>query len=267
MRHRDDRHAGRAAAARSSGAAAVQAAEITVYLNQATESGRQANSRPASRRRPGTRSMSASRRGPSLQCRRSMTARAGDVTSLGSSGQSRGFRQERQGGCRQRRRIRARRQRRRREGRRAQVGHQHVRSLQARDARSQVDRATAMRAPARSTPGLFQKMGIYDQIKDKIKIVRGPPGGGLRGQGRGRGRHPADQRDPALCRAPMYLGPLPADLMEYGRFGAAVMTVSKNRDGAQALIKFMADPANARADPQERDGAAGPLIWSVRHVA
>jgi len=43
----------------------------------------------------------------------------------------------------------------------------------------------------------------------------------------------------------VYLGPLPADLMEYGRFGAAVMTVSKNKDGAQALITFMADPANA----------------------
>jgi spermidine/putrescine-binding protein len=33
--------------------------------------------------------------------------------------------------------------------------------------------------------------------------------------------------------------------MEYGRFGAAVMTVSKNKDGAQALIKFMVDPENA----------------------
>ena len=41
-----------------------------------------------------------------------------------------------------------------------------------------------------------------------------------------------------------YLGPLPPDLIEYGRFGAAVLTVSKNRDGAQALIAFMADPAN-----------------------
>jgi molybdate transport system substrate-binding protein len=42
----------------------------------------------------------------------------------------------------------------------------------------------------------------------------------------------------------VYLGPLPADLMEYGRFGAAVLTVSKNREGAQSLIKFMTDPAN-----------------------
>ena len=33
--------------------------------------------------------------------------------------------------------------------------------------------------------------------------------------------------------------------MEYGYFGVAVRNVSKNQDVARALIKFMADPANA----------------------
>ena len=42
-----------------------------------------------------------------------------------------------------------------------------------------------------------------------------------------------------------YLGPLPAELMEYGRVGAGVLSASKQPEVAAAFIKFMADPANA----------------------
>ena len=42
-----------------------------------------------------------------------------------------------------------------------------------------------------------------------------------------------------------YLGPLPPDLIEYGRFGVGLLTVSKEQDAARAFIKFMTSPAAA----------------------
>jgi molybdate transport system substrate-binding protein len=87
-------------------------------------------------------------------------------------------------------------------------------------------------------------MGIYDQIKDKIKLSEGRLVADYVAKGEVEvGIQQTNVIQPYAGTT--YLGPLPADLMEYGRFGAAVMTVSKNKDGAQALIKFMADPANA----------------------
>jgi molybdate transport system substrate-binding protein len=90
---------------------------------------------------------------------------------------------------------------------------------------------------------LFRKLGIYDEIKDKIKISEGRSVASYVASGEveiGIQQVNVIQPFPGT----VYLGPLPPDLIEYGRFGAAVMAVSKNRDGAQALIRFMADPAN-----------------------
>ena len=42
-----------------------------------------------------------------------------------------------------------------------------------------------------------------------------------------------------------YLGPLPAELMEYGRVGVGLLAVSQQQEVANAFIKFMANPANA----------------------
>src|SRR5229473_2806388 len=42
-----------------------------------------------------------------------------------------------------------------------------------------------------------------------------------------------------------YLGPLPAELMEYARVGVGLLAVSQQQEVANAFIKFMADPANA----------------------
>jgi molybdate transport system substrate-binding protein len=42
-----------------------------------------------------------------------------------------------------------------------------------------------------------------------------------------------------------YLGPLPKELMEYGRFGVGLLTVSKEQETAKAFITFMAAPENA----------------------
>jgi len=90
---------------------------------------------------------------------------------------------------------------------------------------------------------MFQKMGIYDQIKGKIKISENRLVADYVAKGEVElGIQQTNVIQPYA--GTVYLGPLPADLMEYGRFGAAVMTISKNREGAQSLIKFMADPAN-----------------------
>jgi molybdate transport system substrate-binding protein len=90
---------------------------------------------------------------------------------------------------------------------------------------------------------LFKKLGIYDQIKDKIKFSEGRPVASYVASGEA---EIGIQQTNVIQPFPgtVYLGPLPPELMEYGRFGAGVMMVSKNREGAQGLIKFMLDPAN-----------------------
>jgi len=42
-----------------------------------------------------------------------------------------------------------------------------------------------------------------------------------------------------------YLGPLPPDLIEYGRFGVAARNVSKSQNEARVLIAFMTSPEAA----------------------
>lgn len=90
---------------------------------------------------------------------------------------------------------------------------------------------------------LFQKLGIFEQIKDRIILSEGRPVASYVASGEveiGIQQTNVIQPFPGT----VYLGPLPAELIEYGRFGAAVLTVSRNRDSARALIKFMVDPAN-----------------------
>jgi molybdate transport system substrate-binding protein len=91
---------------------------------------------------------------------------------------------------------------------------------------------------------LFQRLGIYDQIKDKIKIIEGRPVVAAVAAGEvevGIQQTNVIQPYPGAD----YVGPLPAELMEYGHFGIGVLTVSKDKDAARALIKFIVDPANA----------------------
>jgi molybdate transport system substrate-binding protein len=42
-----------------------------------------------------------------------------------------------------------------------------------------------------------------------------------------------------------YVGPLPAALMEYGRFTIGVLTVSKEQEAAKAFITFATSPEAA----------------------
>jgi molybdate transport system substrate-binding protein len=102
---------------------------------------------------------------------------------------------------------------------------------------------------------LFQKLGIYDQIKDKITLVEGRLVAAAVAAGDvevGIQQTNVIQPHPGT----VYLGPLPAELMEYGKVGIGVLTTSKQPEAATAFAKFAADPANAAL---LRKGAMEPL--------
>ena len=91
---------------------------------------------------------------------------------------------------------------------------------------------------------LFQKLGIYDEIKDKIKIIQGR----LVAEAVAAGDVEIGIQQTNVIQpvaGTEYLGPLPPELMEYGRVGVGLLTASKQPEVANAFIKFMADPANA----------------------
>ncbi len=91
---------------------------------------------------------------------------------------------------------------------------------------------------------LFQKLGIYDQVKGKVKIIEGRPVAVAVAAG---DVEIGIQQTNVIQPVPgtIYLGPLPKELMEYGRFGVGLLTVSKEPETAKAFIKFMAAPENA----------------------
>jgi molybdate transport system substrate-binding protein len=91
---------------------------------------------------------------------------------------------------------------------------------------------------------LFQKLGIYDQIKGKIKIIQGKLVAEVEADGDVEiGIQQTNVIQPVA--GTVYLGPLPPALMEYGAVGIGLLTASKQPEVATAFIKFMADPANA----------------------
>jgi molybdate transport system substrate-binding protein len=92
---------------------------------------------------------------------------------------------------------------------------------------------------------LFQRLGIYDQIKDKVKII---PAGTLVAAAVARGDVDIGIQQANVIQpfpGTEYLGPLPPALMEYGHAGVGLLAVSRQQEVANAFIKFMTDPANA----------------------
>ena len=91
---------------------------------------------------------------------------------------------------------------------------------------------------------LFQKLGIYDQVKGKVKIIEGRPVAVAVAAG---DIEIGIQQTNVIQPVPgtIYLGPLPKELMEYGRFAVGLLTVSKEPEVAKAFIKFMTAPENA----------------------
>jgi molybdate transport system substrate-binding protein len=91
---------------------------------------------------------------------------------------------------------------------------------------------------------LFQKLGIYDQIKDRIKIITGKTVAVAVAEGEVEiGIQQTNVIQPVAGTT--YLGPLPPELIEYGHFGVAMRNVSKNEALARDLIKFMTSPEAA----------------------
>ena len=91
---------------------------------------------------------------------------------------------------------------------------------------------------------MFKKLGIYDEIKDKIKFIEGKlVAEAVRDGDVEIGIQQTNVIQP--FDGALYLGPLPKELMEYGRFGAGLLTISKEPEVAKAFIKFMAAPENA----------------------
>jgi molybdate transport system substrate-binding protein len=91
---------------------------------------------------------------------------------------------------------------------------------------------------------LFQKLGIYDMVKGKVKIITGRTVAMAVAAGDVEiGIQQTNVIQPV--EGTIYLGPLPKELMEYGRFAVGLLTVSKEQETAKAFIKFMAAPENA----------------------
>jgi molybdate transport system substrate-binding protein len=107
---------------------------------------------------------------------------------------------------------------------------------------------------------LFKKLGIYEQIKDKIKIIQGRPSPQSVAAALADGEIEIGIQQTNVIQpfpGTEYLGPLPDALMEYATTGVGLLTVSTHPDEARAFIKFMADPANSDL---LRAGAMYPLL-------
>lgn len=91
--------------------------------------------------------------------------------------------------------------------------------------------------------GLFQRMGIADEIKPKLKQV--PPGvpvGTIIASGEA--EIGFQQVSELIHVAGIdYLGPLPADIQRITVFSGGIHTGAKQADAAKALVKFLTAPA------------------------
>lgn len=90
--------------------------------------------------------------------------------------------------------------------------------------------------------GLFQRMGIAEELKSKIKQVQGEPAGAVVARGEA---EIGFQQMSELLPVPGIdlLGPLPADVQQITVFSAGLHVGAKAPDAARALVKFMTAPA------------------------
>jgi molybdate transport system substrate-binding protein len=87
---------------------------------------------------------------------------------------------------------------------------------------------------------LFEKLGIADQLKPKLKLLQGGAGEAVAS---GEVEIGMTQISEILPHPGAELvGPLPADIQSYTHFSAAVSPASKEADAGKAFIKFLAGP-------------------------
>lgn len=93
---------------------------------------------------------------------------------------------------------------------------------------------------------LFERMGIAERIKPKVKQVQGEPAGGVVARGEA---EIAFQQVSELLPVPGidFVGPLPADIQQITVFSAGLHVAAKQPDAARALVKFLTAPAAAPA--------------------
>jgi molybdate transport system substrate-binding protein len=90
----------------------------------------------------------------------------------------------------------------------------------------------------------MERLGIAEQLKDKTKLVDRVPVAEV--VAKGEVEIGMQQINVILPVAGAdYVGPLPAELQGYVDFAVGVLAVSKQRDAAQALVKFMSSPEAA----------------------
>jgi molybdate transport system substrate-binding protein len=95
--------------------------------------------------------------------------------------------------------------------------------------------------------GLFQRMGIADEIKGKLKQT---PTGVFVGSIIANGEAEIGfQQVSELSHFPGidYVGPLPADVQLFTTFSSGLMAAAKEAEAAKALVKFVTAPAAAAA--------------------
>jgi molybdate transport system substrate-binding protein len=91
---------------------------------------------------------------------------------------------------------------------------------------------------------LFQRMGIAEAIKSRVKQVQGEPAGGVVARGEA---EIAFQQVSELLPVPGidFVGPLPADIQQITVFSAGLHGAAKQPDAARALVKFLTASAAA----------------------
>jgi molybdate transport system substrate-binding protein len=103
--------------------------------------------------------------------------------------------------------------------------------------------------------GLFQRMGIADTIKDKVKVSKvGQPVGNLIASGEVEiGFQQVSELLPV--KGIDFLGPLPASVQQITTFSGGLFAAAKQPEAAKALVTFLAAPA---ATPVKRNHGLEP---------
>jgi molybdate transport system substrate-binding protein len=95
--------------------------------------------------------------------------------------------------------------------------------------------------------GVFQRMGIADEIRGKLKQT--PTGvfvGSIIASGEAEiGFQQVSEL--SHFRGVDYVGPLPADIQHFTAFSSGILAGAKDADAAKALVKFITAPEAASA--------------------
>lgn len=90
----------------------------------------------------------------------------------------------------------------------------------------------------------LQRLGIFDQIRDKVRYLEGTPVAEFVAKGEVEiGMQQSNAIVPVAGAE--YAGPLPGELQEFIYFSVGVLTISTQPDAARAFMAFMASPGAA----------------------